>query len=135
MQWIRPQRTITPSFLDEADCVVCNRDLFLSAIVCEACGRVACGHHAGSVCECGGNKKIVYRTTPQELKDLAFVCCKVASDPAPAAEPAAEPAVAALVAADEAAAATRATERVAVMAEQTVAPMAARRAPTWPMCW
>ena len=79
MEWIRPQMTITPSFLDEADCVVCNRDLFLSAIVCEACGRVACGHHAGSVCACGGNKKIVYRAMPQELKDLAFVCCRLAT--------------------------------------------------------
>lgn len=68
-EWIKPKSV--SSFLDDADCAFCNRDLFLSAAICTNCSKVACGHHCKEV-YIGEDSVYVYRILPSEIRALAF---------------------------------------------------------------
>ena len=69
------------SFIDDKDCVECNRDLFLSAAVCSACSKSTCGLCLDSkkFCSCDAPIKFIFRMTPKELRKLAENMGRIAS--------------------------------------------------------
>ena len=83
--WLKPRLGDISGDLDDVDCMICKRELFLSGVTCNICKSHSCGLHAFDVCGCKEDyncpeapQTFIYRMTPSEISRLSEVVAAAA---------------------------------------------------------